>query len=476
MKKHIWLLVGILVFIILQLVPAPGGMPQKAWNVISVASLMTILWISETIDLGVTALLPIVLFPVLGISPFKTVTLQYANETIFLFMGGFMLALALEKSRVHERFALYSIRLIGGTPGRVMLGFMIVIFILSMWVSNTAAVLMIIPVCNAVVERMKSRALPGDMKAIEQFSKALYLSLAYAASLGGIGTLIGTPPNIVLASIVSEQAHVQIPFIKWMIFATPPAFIFLILTWLYLSRVTMTAAARNLSIDTNQITGELDKLGPMSTHEKRVTCVFAAVVLLWTIRGLIDIPFFHTISDTTIAIAGAVVLFLIPCKDFKGERLLEWKNAAPLPWNILLLFGGGLALAEGFTASGLSASISSWVSGMQNVNISVFLFLITLITVIMTTLMPNTATANLLIPLSISIAGGLGCDPLICAIPVAISASCAFMLPVSTPPNAIVYGYGFIKVKDMALTGIAINIIGIVITMLISYFLVPVIF
>lgn len=476
MKKQLWLFVGIVVFIVMQLMGAPGSLTDKAWNVICVASLMTILWITETMELGITALIPIVMFPLLDITSFQKVTLQYANETIFLFMGGFMLAIALERSHIHERFALHCIRLIGGSPTRVMLGFMLVIFFLSMWVSNTAAVLMTVPICTAVIERLKAQAQPNEISDINKFSKALYLSLAYAASIGGICTIIGTPPNIVLVSILSQNANVHISFVQWMMFATPLAFLFLIIVWLLLSRVLMSKKARKLSIDTTRITGELDELGSLSTHEKRVAVVFFCIVFMWIFRGLINWDVFQKISDTTVAIAGAILLFLIPCDKAGGEHLLEWRDASRLPWNILLLFGGGLALSQGFGSSGLSDTIANMVSNMHNINLMIFILLISLVTVTLTELMSNTATANLLIPISISIAAGLGASPYFIAVPVAISASFAFMLPISTPPNAIVYSYGFISIKEMACVGIFFNIIGLILVTLFSYYVMPLIF
>jgi sodium-dependent dicarboxylate transporter 2/3/5 len=475
MRKSLWLFIGILVFAVMQIIPTPGSLTDASWDMLSVTALMTILWITESIELGITALLPIVLFPILGITPFAKVTLQYANETIFLFMGGFMLALALEKSRIHERFALHCIRLIGGSPTRVILGFMLVIFLLSMWVSNTAAVLMIIPVCIAVVHRLEDQMGEDKRDTIRHFSKALYLSLAYAASIGGIATLIGTPPNIVLASIVSQQAHIEISFVRWLLFAFPFALILLIIVWLFLSRIVMPKEARKLSINTDQITSELDKLGAMSTHEKRVAIAFGCVVILWIVRGLIDIPIFTKISDTTVAIAGAIALFMIPCQGKSGDRLLDWKTASRLPWNILLLFGGGLALSQGFASSGLSATIVDLIHQLRNVNIILLIAIIAFVTVAMTELMSNTATATLLIPIGLSIAAGLSINPLLIAVPVAISASLAFMLPISTPPNAIVFSYGYISIKEMACIGIAINLLGLVLTTLFCYFVMPLI-
>jgi sodium-dependent dicarboxylate transporter 2/3/5 len=475
MKRYVWLLIGIIVFAIMQIVGSPSGLPGDAWDVICVATLMTILWISESIELGITALLPIVLFPILGITPFEKVTLQYANETIFMFMGGFMLAIALERSRIHERFAMHCIRLIGGTPSRVILGFIVVIFLLSMWVSNTAAVLMTVPICTAVIDRLKAQARPDEEGEIKKFSKALYLSLAYAASIGGICTLIGTPPNIVLASILG-QANVTLTFVHWMIFATPFAVIFMAIVWLYLTKVLMTKKARNMKINSANITAEISNLGPMTTHEKRVAVVFVCIVALWIFRGLINIEFFTKISDTTVAIAGALALFLIPCDKKSEEHLLEWKDAARLPWNILLLFGGGLALSQGFLSSGLSSTIATYVSGLHNLDMMFFIVIISLTTVVLTELMSNTATANLLIPISIGVAAGLGANPMMIAIPVAISSSFAFMLPISTPPNAIVYSFGYIRIREMALTGLALNIIGLILVSIYSYFLVPIVF
>lgn|SRR5574344_1028686 len=476
MKRYIWLFISIAVFVVMQLMGSCGSISECAWNMLCVVAVMAILWISETIELGVTALLPIVLFPLLGIMKFEDVTLQYANETIFLFLGGFMLAIALEKSNIHERFALQCIKLIGGSPIRILFGFMFVIFFLSMWVSNTAAVLMVIPICTAVVNELKSQAAPEEESDINKFSKALYLSLAYAASIGGVGTIIGTPPNTVLVSIINNSTSCHISFLQWMVFAAPMALILLLITWLFLSYFVMSKKTRNMHINTEKIIEDIRKLGPMRTHEKRAGIVFLCVVFLWIFKDSISIDIFNKISDTTIAIAGTIVLFFIPCGGVRKDRLLEWEDSEKIPWNVLLLFGGGLALSKGFSLSGLSTLVANMVNGANGINPILFILLISLVTAALTELMSNTATATLLIPISISIAAGLNVSPYLIAIPVAISSSFAFMLPISTPPNAIVFSYGFISIKEMLRVGTVINLIALILIAFYGYYLIPVIF
>ncbi|MEG0498546.1 MAG: DASS family sodium-coupled anion symporter, partial [Alistipes sp.] len=352
-QKLVGLILGIAVFVAILLLPQPAGISVTAWHMIAVVLLVAIWWISEAISLCITALLPIVLLPILGITPASKVTLSYANEAIFLFLGGFMIALAMERSNLHKRFALHIIKFIGNSPTHIILGFMIAAYILSMWVSNTATVLMVIPICLAIIDQLPKD--PLDNKKYLPFTKVLLLSIAYAASIGGVATLIGTPPNIIFASIASRTSGMEITFAQWMVFAVPVSFGLLLLAWFLMVYLLYPVRKMSLPLGIDFIQEQIHALGKMTTHEKRVMILFGCVAGLWVFRGIIPIPLFTSvISDTTIAIMGAISLFLVPTGMKKGEMLLDWQSASKLPWNILLLFGGGLALSEGFGASGLS--------------------------------------------------------------------------------------------------------------------------
>ncbi|MEG2067091.1 MAG: DASS family sodium-coupled anion symporter [Tannerellaceae bacterium] len=465
-------ILGVVVFVTILLTPAPTEISVKAWHMVAIVSLIAIWWISEFIDLCITALLPIVLLPIMGITPVSKVTLSYANEAIFLFMGGFMIALAMERSNLHKRFALYTIKLIGCSPSRIILGFMVAVYILSMWVSNTATVLMVIPICLAIISQLPQDASNSDKYL--PFTKVLLLSIAYAASIGGVGTLIGTPPNIIFASIASRTAGMEITFAQWMLFAVPVTFTLLLLVWVLLVFLLYPVRKMSLPLGPEFIEEQIKSLGKISTHEKRIMVVFFIIAGLWVFRGIIPIPFFTSvISDTTIAISGAIALFLIPTGIHKGERLLDWQTASKLPWSILLLFGGGLALSEGFGGSGLSAYLVTVFKSLAELNWWVFLVIIVSIVVFLTELMSNTATATLLIPIMISAAQAMGISPLLLVIPVTMSTSFAFMLPVATPPNAIVFGYNYLSIKDMVKSGFWLNIICIVVLVLATLFFLP---
>lgn len=471
-KKTFGTILGIAVFSVIMLLPTPAGMSDTAWKMVAIVALIATWWVTEAIKLCITGLLPIVLLPLLGITPAAKVTLSYANESIFLFMGGFMIAIAMEQSNLHKRFALHTIKLIGGSPQRIILGFMLAVYILSMWVSNTATVLMVIPICLAIISQ-----LPADTTNADRylpFTKVLLLSVAYAASIGGVGTLVGTPPNIILASIMSQSLGMEISFAKWMVFAVPVTLTLLILVWFLMVYVLYPVRKMPLPLDAHFIQTQIDSLGKMTKHEKRILILFGTVACLWMFRGVIPIPLFKSaISDTTIAIAGAIAAFLIPTGMAKGERLLKWESASKLPWNILLLFGGGLALSQGFSNSGLSDYLVTVFESLKTLEWWMVMLIVVSIVVFLTELMSNTATATLLIPIMISASTALDVSPLVLAIPVTMATSFAFMLPVATPPNAIVFGYNYLSIKDMVRSGFWINILCIIILIVATLFLLP---
>lgn len=438
----------------------------------SVAALMVVWWITECIPLAATSLIPLVLFPFLGILSGKTTAASYINSTIFLFMGGFIIALAMEKWELHKRIALSLISLFGKNPSQIILGFMIASAFISMWISNTATAVMLLPIGLAIIYKMEEQF---GKETTKEFSLALLLSIAYACSVGGLGTLIGTPPNLVFQRVFSIQFpdRPEIVFSKWMIFALPLSLVMLIIIWLLLTKVFFRIN-KDVVLQKDVIKSERIKLGKMSYEEKVVLIVFTLTAVLWIFRndleaGIFTLPGWSSllstkdyIDDGTIAIMMGLLLFIIPAKDkTKGSSaILGNKIIRKIPWEIILLFGGGFALAEGFVATGLSETIGAQFAGLQGMPVYLLILIVCLSITFLTELTSNTATAQIILPILASLSVQLNLDPFLLMIPATLSASMAFMMPVATPPNAIIFGSDRIKVKDMAKTGVAINFIG----------------
>lgn len=368
-----------------------------------------------------------------------------------------MLAIAVERSNIHKRFALNTLKITGTKPSQIVLGLMLSVFFISMWMSNTTTVLIVIPICLAIIKQLSE-----ENERYMPFKKALLLAVAYAATLGGLGTLVGTPPNIICASILSKGPSIGVTFIGWMKFALPVSLVVLTITWILLSHLLYKVDKVPLPIDKNYINNELKALGKMSSSEKRVLIVFLLVASLWLFRGLLPIPYLHEkISDTTIAIAGAIALFLIPAGGKSREALLTWDSLSKLPWGVLLLFGGGLALSEGFTNSGLTDYITQSCASLEGLSLWLILLIVITIAVLLSEIMSNTACAALLVPIMISLAQAFNVPPIVLAIPVTMAVSTAFMLPVGTPPNTIVYSYNILTMRDMVKAGLWLDIISI---------------
>ena len=452
MHQNFGLFLGVVLFFIVIALPLPDSMSQAALYVAAVAVLMATWWITEAIPIPITALLPIALFPLLDVMAVKQVTSAYANHMIFLFLGGFILALCIEKWNLHKRIALYTIYLVGSSRKRLLLGFMLATAFLSMWISNTAATLIMIPVAIAVVK--KSSQADGST-----FGMILMLGVAYSASIGGVTTLIGTPPNAILAGVLEQQLNITISFFDWLIFALPLSAIFLLIVWAYLSFIGRDKNPSNENLDKNIIIDELKKLGEITSEEKKVLFVFILVAIAWISRGLLDLEIFKQIKDSTIAIIGAILLFIIPAKN-NSTRLMDWDTTKKLPWDILLLFGGGFALASGFSQTGLTSWLGNQLAFLEGANIILIVLAVSLLVIFLTEITSNTATASLLIPVMVAISEAMNLPPMLLMATVAIAASCAFMLPVATPPNAIVYSSRYVTIQQMAKTGFVLNIVG----------------
>ncbi len=466
--KLVGLILGPVLFMGLLLSPAPQGMSPEAARVAAVTVLMAVWWVTEAIPIPVTSLLPIALFPILHVMPSKAATLPYANHLIFLFMGGFLIAVTMEKWNLHRRIALSTISLFGTRPGRILLGFMCATAFLSMWVSNTATAMMMVPIGMAVVDH--SRREGGN----ENFGIALMLGIAYSASIGGVGTIIGTPPNVVLVAMVEELFGQTISFFQWMQVGIPLAVVMLALTWVLISKVLFSLSDEELPGGRELIQEELAKLGRMSVAQKRIVFLGSIVATCWIVRGFLKWEALSTVSDTTIAVVGGILLFLIPSGDRNDRMLLDWNTALKIPWGIMLLFGGGLALADGFMKSGLAHWITLRMVSLQGISFLLIGLIIIIVTETLTELTSNTATATLMIPILAGLAVTLNVHPYGFMVACAIAASFAFMLPVATPPNAVVFGSGYLRISQMAKTGVWMNIVGAIVTFIISMILMPI--
>ncbi len=475
--KKIGLFLGPTLFVLMLLFFRPEDLSAQGVAIAASTVWIAVWWITEAVPIPVTSLLPLILFPLTQGLEMKETASAYGDETIFLFMGGFMIALAMEKWNLHRRIALTIISVIGTNTDRIVLGFMVATGFLSMWISNTATAMMMVPIGLAIIYQF-SDALKHDTSidtSPENFSfgKALMLGIAYSASIGGISTLIGTPPNTLLAGAINTMYGIELSFAKWMLFGVPLAWTFLIIVWIYLVKMAFPTKVKHIPGGKEVIDNQRMELGKASTEEKLVLTVFALAAFSWITRSFFLSKFIPGISDGVIAIAFAILLFIIPSKNKKGDFLLDWNTAVKLPWGILLLFGGGLAIASGFTESGLSEWIGTQLTGLQGVNLLVVITLVTALVIFLTEITSNTATASMMFPIMASLAVALGFHPYALMVAAAVAASCAFMLPVATPPNAVVFGSGYLRIPDMAKAGFALNILGIVIVTLAIYILLP---
>ena len=467
---------GLVIFVSLLVMPAPEGMEPGAMRVAAIALLMAVWWITEPIPIAATSLLPIALYPLLGIMSSAATTRSYADHVIFLMMGGFFLAAAIERWNLHRRIALTILRLSGDTPSRLILGFIIATASLSMWISNTATAVMMIPIGISVLSQViGSKEAHIDEKRRKQesnFSKSLVLAIAYTASIGGFITIIGTPPNVILAGIMNNVYGLSIGFAQWMMISVPISLTMMACMYLLLTKVIFRTGDLKLASGKEFVETEIKKLGPITNPEKMTLTVGGFMAFCWIFRELIvTIPIFSMVTDTTVAITGALLLFL--CPAFKDdEKILDWQTAVKIPWGIVLLFGGGLTLASGFEATGLA----TWVSEnllLSGIPILLFVFTIVLVVNVLTEFMSNTAIATLFIPVMGAAAVAAGFHPFSAAVATAITASFSFMMPVATPPNTIAFGSGYLQVKDMAIAGIFLNIIGQIICVLAIVYLLP---
>jgi len=452
----------------------PFHLDAAANKAVAVAVLMITWWIAEALPMPAVALLPLILLPLLNISTMEETTKAYSNPVIFLFMGGFMIGLAIEKWNLHKRIALSIVKQTGTSGNRIILGFIIATSFLSMWLSNTATTMMMFPIALSVIAVMREHEQTGT--SLANFSMVLMLVIAYASNIGGMATIIGTPPNVAFVAFIEKKYNYTIQFVDWMLVCTPMVILLLaalywvLAKWMFPSRISSSKDANRY------ITEELKKLGRMSTAEKRALTVFLLTALLWIIKDPINQLGFLKLDDSMIAIFGALLLFAIPAgktENNKPVMLLDWSDTSKMAWGILLLFGGGIALANALEKVGVMAQIGQWLAGFSHINGFALLIIIVVISIFLSEVMSNVAQVIVFAPVLAALADALHLDPLLLGIPMTLAASAASMMPMGTPPNAIVFSSGHIKLKDMIKAGFVMNIVSIILISLFCWYVLP---
>ncbi|MDC6365713.1 MULTISPECIES: SLC13 family permease [Flavobacteriaceae] len=474
LSKKLGLLLGPVIFLLLVSLPIEL-ISEKGDPVIAVAVWMLIWWITEAVSISVTALLPLLLFPILKVLPIAEVGANYGSPIVFLFFGGFVMALALEKVNLHKRIALNIIKLTGTTPNKVILGFMIATGSLSMWISNTASTVVMLPIALSVINLLINDE-DGFTKNDRNFALSVMLGIAFSANAGGIATVIGTPPNSVLIGLLENEYNTEISFLKWMTLGLPLSIILIGISYLVLVKWMFPNRDLQFNASKEVIQTELYKLGPTSGKEKLVLVIFGVTVFLWIFRTLINNIFPGLgLSDTMISIFAAIALFAVPYNLKKGDFIIRWGDTSKLAWGILILFGGGLALAKGMSSSGIVDIVANAIANSE-ISVLFTASLLILLMLFMTELMSNVALVAVLAPVVAGIAIGLDIPILYLLIPVTIASSCAFMLPMATPPNAIVFASGHVRVSQMARVGVILNLISVVLLILVFQFVLPLLF
>ena len=467
------MLAGVAVSLLLYFVN-PFGVPPAAAKVLAIAGLMITWWVTEALPMPVVALLPLILFPLLKISKLDETAAPYANPIIFLFMGGFMLGLAIEKWNLHKRIALNIVRITGTSGDRIVLGFILATGLLSMWLSNTATTMMMFPIALSVIHVMKENH-KGE-GSIRNFSLTIMLAIAYASNIGGIATIIGTPPNVAYVGYIQKKYNYDIDFVNWMLICTPLAILLLMclywvmVKWLFPNRIKSDDGTKQL------IQNEIQQLGPLSVAEKRVLVIFAGTALLWITRGIInDAQNLFKLDDTIIAVMCAVTLFICPSgsKDENNDSLLEWGDTSKMAWGILLLFGGGICLASALEKAGLMQQLGHWLAQFSGNGFILVLVVVT-VSLFISEVMSNVAQVIVFAPVVSSLADAVGMNPLLLGIPMTLAASCAGMMPMGTPPNAIVFASDHIKLRQMTKAGFVMNIVSVILITLFCWFLLPI--
>lgn len=471
-SRRTGLVLGPVLFLVVLFGVHPEGMTPQAHAILACTLWVAAWWITEAIPIAVTSLLPIVLFPLTGGMELAETTAAFGHKYIFLYIGGFVLAIAIERWNLHKRIALNIINLIGTNVKSIILGFMIATAFLSMWISNTATAVMMLPIGMAIIAQLADN--PATVEDENKtFGKALMLAIAYSASIGGVATLIGTPPNLVLAGIVQEIYSVEITFSRWLMFGLPISVTLLFISWKYLTSFAFQFKQTSFPGGKEEIRNQLRMLGKVSYEEKLILLVFAGTAFAWISRSFFLQKFLPAIDDTLIAVIAGVILFILPASGAHKRNLITWEEAVKLPWGILLLFGGGLALAQGFKTSGLADWIGSQMTLLEGASLLVLLLVLVAAVNFLTEITSNLATTAMILPILAPMAMVVGVHPFILMVGATVAASCAFMLPVATPPNAVVFGSGYLRIPDMVRTGLWMNIFSIVLLIFFVYVILP---
>lgn len=470
--QKIGFVAGPLIFIILIFLIPRHFISPDAHKVLAIAAWMIVWWVTEAVPIPVTALLPLVAFPYMGVMKMSDAASPYANPIIFLFMGGFMIALALEKHKLHERIALNLIKITGTSGNGIILGFMIATGFISMWISNTATAMMMMPIALSVinlVKKNKEQAAHELPKNERNFAIGLMLMVGYAATLGGLATIIGTPPNVVFAGLLDKFYHQKLDFGKWMLVGVPVATLLLLSTYWIVTRILFRNNITKVEGSDQLLEEKLKDLGDFSQVEKRVAIIFAVTSFFWIFQQAINAFLLHAdlLNDTNIAMTGGLLMFITPSGNSSRDFILDWKDTQQLHWGILILFGGGLCLAEGLENTGVIQVLGDWIASMSSFNAWLILGLI-ITSVILSEFMSNVALVQIFVPVIFGIAEGLHVNPILLAMPVTLSASIGFMFPIATPPNAIVFSTGYIRMKDMVRAGLLLDIASVFIIFLAS--------
>lgn len=471
--KLVGLVLGPVFFCLIYFMVSPGILTEKSIIVLALGAWMVTWWATEAMPIPVSALLPMVIFPLLGVSTAKEASAPYGDPVIFLFMGGFILALGLERHNLHQRIALSLIRLTGTSGDGIILGFMLSTALISMWISNTATAIMMLPIAASVTSLLAKETGQQDDPRFKKFATGLMLAIAYAASIGGMATIIGTPPNVVMVGFMKRFYNLDVSFTRWMMVGIPLMLLALAACYLIITRVLFKNNLPSIEGSKELIHRKLLALGKLSKEEKLVLGVFSITCFFWIFRQNLNVMIGRNLlDDTTIAMAGGMLMFLLPV-DLKNQKfLLDWSDMKELPWGILLLFGGGLCLADGMEKSGLVQIVGNYFSQQNGISTSVLVVSLTAISMGLTELMSNVALVTIFVPVVFGVADGFQINPIWLAMPVTFAASCAFMMPISTPPNAVLFASGYIKMKDMIKTGLLLNLCCLVIIVVLSLTLV----
>lgn len=472
--QRVGLFLGPFIAVGMTLMGIPEGMSDVAFKVAIMGVLMAIWWATEAVPIAVTAMLPLVLFPLFGVSSIQEAATPFANKVIYLFLGGFIVAFAMQRWDLHKRIALTILQYVGGDGKSLVGGFMFVSAILSMWVMNTSTTMMLLPIAISVITVIHSTNKHISNREKEDFQYSILLGIAYASTIGGMSTLVGTAPNAMMAAFLLETYEIQVNFSEWMLIGIPLSFVMLPLAWLSLTKWVFHVNFKTNYSGQESLKIMKNELGVISKPEIRVGIVFLMMALAWILRPLlIKVSFLSGLDDSSIAMAGAILLFIIPSGDKDDPLLLRWEHLSNLPWSILILFGGGLSLATAVSNSGLAEWIGSNLSSVGALPLPLLVMSVAMMIIFLTELTSNIATTATFLPVIGAIAIEMGINPIILAAPVTLAASCAFMLPVATPPNAIVFGSGLLRIPRMIKAGIALNLIGIVVVTTVSISLAP---